>query len=79
MKWLHVVFGVQTEDVILRVSINQLHVDRISEVETFWARHISVSQSQFTKPSFVHAVSKKYIKIKLLIWARLELKYEEAQ
>ncbi len=74
MKWLHVVFGVQTEDVILRVSINQLHVDRISEVETFWARHISVSQSQFTKPSFVHAVSKKIYKNKATHMGTLRIK-----
>lgn len=74
MKWLEVVFGVQKESIILRVSINQLHVHRINEVETFWASHLLVPQSQFTKPSFVHTVSKKVYKNKATHMGTLRIK-----
>jgi transcriptional regulator with XRE-family HTH domain len=62
IRWLQTVFLVKTEDLILRVSINQLHRNRIEEVEAFWVRHTEVPLCQFTKPSFVKTTSKKMYK-----------------
>lgn len=62
LRWLDMVFGVQKTDLILRISINQLHENRILEVERFWSEHTGVPQSQFTKPSFVNTTSKKVYK-----------------
>ncbi len=62
LRWLQVTFSVQTEDLILRVSINQSHKNRIAEVERFWSRHTGVPLHQFTKPSFVRSTSKKVYK-----------------
>lgn len=62
IRWLKVVFNIKKEDLILRVSINQLHEHRIEEVEKFWSGHIDVPRCQFTKSSFVKTASKKVYK-----------------
>jgi predicted transcriptional regulator len=59
LKWLEVVFDVSKDDLILRVSINQLHTNRIGEVENFWSKHTQVPRCKFTKPSLVKTASKK--------------------
>jgi uncharacterized protein YjcR len=62
IRWLKTVFNIKDADLILRVSINQLHKQRIEEVEAFWSGHTSVPRCQFTKPSFVKTLSKKVYK-----------------
>lgn len=74
LRWLQIVFSVKKEDLILRVSINQLHKDRISEVESFWSKHTFVPLCQFTKPSFVKTVSKKVYKNKSTHMGTLRIK-----
>ena len=74
IRWLQVVFGIAKEDLILRVSINQLHEKRIGEVEKFWSEHISVPKCQFTKPSFVKTASKKVYKNQSIHMGTLRIK-----
>jgi len=59
IRWLQVVFGVELSSLILRVSINHLHKERIKDVEAFWSKETRVPHAQFTKPSFVKTTSKK--------------------
>lgn len=59
ITWLRVVFGVQKCDLILRVSINELHTSRMSEVERFWSHVTGVSSSQFTMSSLIKTNNKK--------------------
>ena len=59
LEWLKIVFKVTTEDLILRVSINELHQSRIVAVERYWSKLTTVPLNSFTKPSFIKTQSKK--------------------
>ena len=59
IKWLNIVFKVSSEDLILRVSINEQHQFRIDEVERHWSKLTLVPLSNFTKPSLIKTQSKK--------------------
>ena len=59
IKWLKIVFSVDIEDLILRISINELHQERINEVQDFWIQQTKVPSSQFTLPSFIKVKNKK--------------------
>jgi hypothetical protein len=53
IKWLEVIFDVSKKDLILRVSINEMHKIRLSEVEAFWSKLLRVPKQQFTKSSLI--------------------------
>lgn len=59
IKWLKVVFGIELEDLILRVSINACHQSRLAAVESYWSELTKVPIQQFTKTSLINAASKK--------------------
>ncbi len=59
IKWLKIVFNVQLKDLILRVSVNQCHKNRITEITDFWCNISGAKLDQFTKPSFIKSNSKK--------------------
>ncbi len=74
IKWLRVVFEVQNSDLIFRISINERHKSRIDEVESFWVNFLKVPASQFTKPSFIIAKSRKIYKDPSLHMGTLRVK-----
>ncbi len=57
--WLDKVFAVKKKDLILRISINNSHQSRKSEVERYWVRTTGIPFSQFTKTSFIKSISSK--------------------
>jgi transcriptional regulator with XRE-family HTH domain len=59
IKWLGDVFSINKKDLIVRVSINELHTSRISKVESYWSKLLFIPISQFTKPSLIKTNSKK--------------------
>ena len=59
IKWLQYVFKITEADLILRVSINSQHKNRIKDVESFWSNITRVPLSQFTKSSLIKTSSKK--------------------
>jgi len=59
IKWLKDIYGVGKEDLILRVSINQLHIKRERIVTKYWEGITEISKSQFTKMSFIKTISMK--------------------
>jgi hypothetical protein len=59
LKWLKTTFDISKTQLILRVSINESHRRRISEVENYWSKITGVPLSQFTKPSLIKTASKK--------------------
>jgi hypothetical protein len=62
ITWLNRVFKVEKYDLIIRISINCVHKDRVSTVQNFWSKQIGVPLSQFTKPSLIKSKSvKKYL------------------
>jgi predicted transcriptional regulator len=59
IKWLRNIFNIDKKELILRISINELHEYRIKEVENFWVKNTGVPFSQFTKTSLIKTKSKK--------------------
>ena len=59
IKWLRVVFNIKLSDLILRVSINDLHKNRINDVMKFWSTTTNVPLEQFSKPSLIKTQNKK--------------------
>ena len=59
MRWLAETFEVKREDLILRVSINNIHKYRIGDVERYWSKTAKVPLSQFSKTSLITVVNKK--------------------
>lgn len=51
LTWLYKFVGVKTEDLVLRIGINQIHSDRIDKVTDYWSKLIGVPKSQFRSPS----------------------------
>jgi len=59
LRWLSVVFGVQKSELILRVSINEMHKNRIAEVEQYWSHITAVPLRQFTQSSLIRTRNRK--------------------
>lgn len=59
IRWMETIYGTKKDDFILRVSINEIHRNRVSEVTRFWSRVAGVPVSQFTKTSLIKSTSKK--------------------
>lgn len=60
LRWLRVTFNITSEQLIFRVSINNLHKAREKEVLQYWAQLLHVPLSQFTKTSLIQTAAKKY-------------------
>ncbi len=58
--WLNIGYGIQAKDLILRVSINNQHIDRVRAVEEYWSKLSGIPLSQFTKTSLIKVQNKKY-------------------
>ena len=57
--WLREIHSVESRDLILRVSINHSHKQRIRAVEKYWSSMTKIPLSQFTKASFIKTKSQK--------------------
>lgn len=61
LAWLAVLFDVKKEDLIFRVSINQVYRSRERTILSFWSKLLKVPVTQFTKTSFIRAQSKSLV------------------
>jgi hypothetical protein len=59
IQWLRQQYKINLSDLILRVSINQAHTKRVTEVEQYWSHITKIPLGQFTKTSLIKAHSKK--------------------
>ncbi|MBP9749197.1 MAG: hypothetical protein KBD21_00435 [Candidatus Pacebacteria bacterium] len=59
MAWLERVYGIERGRMTCRISVNEVHRERIHEVERFWQEVTGLAVQQFTKTSFIKAVTKK--------------------
>ena len=59
IAWLGQIHNVNPSDLILRVSINQTHMQRIRPVEKYWSKATKISLSQFTRASFIKTRTRK--------------------
>jgi hypothetical protein len=61
IDWLHASYGIRRSNLILRVSINNQHTFRVTEVEEYWSKVCNIPRNQFTKMSLIKVQSKKHI------------------
>lgn len=59
IRWLRECLDVKLEDIVCRVGINEVHRERISEVEQYWSKITGIPISQFRKASLKRVVNKK--------------------
>ncbi len=59
IKWLREIYKIPIENLIFRLSINNIHYDREKEVIRFWSDICGFKTEQFTKTSFIRSTSKK--------------------
>ena len=74
IDWLQVVFGLDRDDLILRVSINAQHESRDKKVRQYWSEVTTIPLSQFTKTSFIKSINKKVYSNELLHYGTLRVK-----
>ena len=53
------VFGIKKDRFSAYIGINQIHKDRIEEVEGYWSKVAGIPRSQFTKTTLIKARNKK--------------------
>lgn len=59
MQWLNRIYNIKPDFLILRVSINMQHKERIEDVEQYWSNLTQIPLSQFTKSSLIKTTSKR--------------------
>jgi hypothetical protein len=59
VSWLERCLGVSKRDLLLRVTANESHKDRIGEIEKFWIKELEVDGDQFAKPFYQKTKWKK--------------------
>lgn len=74
IKWLSRCYGVTSDRLICRISINAIHAARVTTVEKYWRQFVGLPQSQFTKTSLIKAASKKVYKNHLTHYGTLRIK-----
>lgn len=62
MFWFKNILGVNKNRMSLHVGINQIHKNRIKDVERYWSRITGISKKQFTKTSLQKVKNKKIYK-----------------
>lgn len=58
-KWLQLSLGVPLSDIVVQISINEIHRSRINKVLNFWSNLLDLSHNHFLKTSFSKSVQKK--------------------
>ena len=74
MKWLKEIYEISTDNLIFRLSINNIHHEREKEVIRFWSRTCEVPITQFTKTSFIKATANKIYKNRDIHFGTLRVK-----
>ena len=59
IAWLERIYTIHKNDLILRVSVNIIHQNRINDVEQFWSKVTGIPRSQFTKASLIRSKTEK--------------------
>lgn len=57
--WLNKSFGIESNDLLLRVTANISYKSKIKELERYWSKELKIPVSQFSKPFFQKTIWKK--------------------
>lgn len=59
IHWLEKYLSVSRNQLVVRLTLNNLYKDKVNEMQSFWAKVIGISLSQFAKPFFQTSKWKK--------------------
>lgn len=59
LKWFKEVCNITKDRLVVQIRINEIHKDRVSEVENYWSRLTKIPLNQFTKTVLIKINSKK--------------------
>lgn len=59
LEWLQVCFDVKTNDIKLRLTVNESYIDKISDMEKYWSKITRIPTSNFQKPIIQKVIWKK--------------------
>jgi hypothetical protein len=62
IKWVINCLNISKERLICRVEINEIHKERLQDVEYYWSSLTKIPMSQFRKASLKHSQIKKIYK-----------------
>jgi len=74
VRWLYNVFEVPSNSLVCRVSVNDMHADRVAEIEKYWQLVTDLPPEQFTQTSLIHTVRKKRCEDKTPHYGTLRIK-----
>jgi hypothetical protein len=74
LKWLHLVYKIESPDLIARVSINARHRSRLAEIHTYWSHLTKIPLSQFTTASLIKTTSQKTYRNQKTYFGTLRIK-----
>lgn len=57
--WLETCFNIQINDLIIRVTLNIHHKEKINNIILYWSKQLSIPINQFSKPYFQNTIQKK--------------------
>ena len=59
LKWLYECCNIKNEDLIVRVTVNISHKQRVFEIQHFWSKYTNIPLESFRKPFFQNFKWKK--------------------
>ena len=59
MKWFRESLNITDDRFIIYITANQLHKERLSEINKYWSEIVKISPEQFRKPILIKAKNKK--------------------
>lgn len=62
IKWFKKIWKIGSKRITLHVGINEIHKNRLEEVENFWSRVTKIPRKQFVKTTLIKAKNKKTYK-----------------
>lgn len=60
IRWAMECFGIKSIDFSCRIQINESHESRLNDIQKHWLIVTGVPETQFTKPTLIHAITKKH-------------------
>lgn len=59
VRWLRECFGYSLDDLLVRVTVNEAHKYRITQITEYWSNVLGLATNEFRKPFFQHVKWKK--------------------
>ena len=59
IKWLNICLNIPKNRLYCRLEINQIHQNRLFDIQTYWSELIDIPLSQFRQPSFKKSKTNK--------------------